>query len=319
MNTSNVPTNNYASLLDTTNDFTKFTDQDFNNTLNINIQDLKNECIEFNSKQTSIQSQLKDLSISKSKKLFDLKTEYDEQVLNIENDYNNDYNLINTSNDETSYGNRKSVLKYIDDYTKFCYDTDKLLKSFDTCRTALKNDQMNDNFIAQLQTEKMDTFMEKSLFVKGLRFYLKKNDIPLEFNHSIYNLKYLHNNELNYAIPSNMRPYESFVQYDDVHNKSNDKDKNEMFLKFSKSDLNIDDYKNKSFPDSSLLSTNNVNYKTPYYDINTTYQPIIVPDNVDEHIVQSRGSLLEDGTNRRPSSTDYWLLQTALIKDVIHN
>ena len=121
--------------------------------------------------------------------------------------------------------------------------------------------------------------------------------------------------ELTYSIPYNIQTYENFIQYDDVCPNLLNKNtsRSDLSLRFEPSIKNAkpEDFK-KPIPDSQLLSTDNIMYKTPYYDINTTYQPITLPNKIDERLIESRGSLLDTGSNTRSSSTDYWLLQTAL-------
>jgi len=315
-NTSNISdikhNTNYTSYLNSTNDFTKVSKSDISEILKINLDDLKTECFEFNMKDSAVKNMNELFLADKLSKLDKLQKYFDGQVKLINDEYESNVKT-NQVIEPSNYVNRQTVLQYFDDFIAYKKDTDKLLKSFDTCRAALKNDQMNDTFITQLKTEKMDAFMNKSLFVKGLIHYLKNENIPLKCN--ITNdseLKFLKESELAYCVPYNMQTYENFVQYDDV--RSDTKSTNEFYLKFNHDfkDAKPEDF-NKPILNSQLLSTDNLLYKTPYSDINTTYQSVVVPTNIDEHLIQARGSLLETGSNMKSSSTDYWLLQTALM------
>jgi len=313
-----LPSLTYASYLNSTNDFTKFSEADITDILNINVEQLKNECDQYNTSINLNKTMVNRFDLIKADKLATLQKYYDEQFRSINDEYDSNLKQIQYT-DPSIYVNRHKLLKQIEEFIAYRNDTDKLLRSFDTCRLALKNDHMNDSFIAQLKTEKMDAFMNKSLFIKGLIHYVKSEKIPVDFKNYLYDdleLKYLKESELSYSVPYNMQTYEDFVQYDDVcptllNKKNQHTDGPSLRFEPHIKNAKPEDFK-KPVPNSQLLSTDNVMYKTPYYDVNTTYQSVIIPDKIDERLIESRGSLLETGSNSRSSSTDYWLLQTAL-------
>ena len=297
------PNLNYSSYLNSSNDFTKITPSDFNKLLNIDFSNLKAECEDYNTNIKANDKLFQEITSSKNKKLLELETHYAVLKKQINDEFDDAIKKMPII-DSSLYGTRTKVLDYVNEYKKYKSDTENVIKSFEVCSNALKNDKLNNDFISDLKEEKIKTYLERSHMVRGLNYCLKQESVPLDLNLKFEIGSKLFLEELSYSIPRKASAYESFTQYDDDVKPSGNSEVRLTVNYVEKADFT------KPVPDTKLLSTEEQTYKTPYYDINTTYQPIVVPDKIGERMVESRGSLLE--SDYRLSSTDYWLLQTEL-------
>ena len=265
----------YSQFLNKNNDFTKFNKDDINNALKCDVDILKNESIEFHNLTNKYNALLSDATLKKTSKMDALQKYYNEQLNIINSEYEeNVKNIKLPSNDD--YINRKKIFVYVSEFNSYKKETEECLKSFDICLSALKKNNLNDSFIKQIQTDKIDVFMDKSNFMKGLKHYCITEQIPIDLDFKLDNDIILNKTKLLYSIPYNMRPYENIAQFE---NPSNDYKSN--------------DYKSNDYKYNDNKSND---YQTSYYDVNTTYE----------------GSILETGTNIKLSSTDYWLFQREL-------
>ena len=295
----------YSAYLDSSNDFTKISDNDIIKKLTIDLSILKNECIEFNDVKRSCDMSIQKLTTLYNKKIVNLDNFYLNMKKRLYDEYEDATNKI-VKPDSSKYLARQVVLDYVNDFNIYKKETENAMKSFELCSNALKNNQdMNSNFIAELKEEKMKKYIERSYFMKGLFHCLKKNDIEIDVSQNYDFNSILFKEELSYCLPTKVSAYESFSQYDDNMSVPEKSDNTNINVDFS-----------VPIPNSQLLTTEKQTYKTPYYDVNATYPVSIIPDKIDERIVSSRyydqyaGSSLD--SDYRSSSTDQWFIQTAL-------
>jgi len=74
-----LPSLTYASYLNSTNDFTKFSEADITDILNINVEQLKNECDQYNTSINLNKTMVNRFDLIKADKLATLQKYYNEQ------------------------------------------------------------------------------------------------------------------------------------------------------------------------------------------------------------------------------------------------